>query len=86
MVGPRFGLDPIRRNGEIVGRGWYFFLGFYWFCFCFYRRWELGFNDSYITGWSFAYKPNPNPDYGALLWLKDKKHLRHEYRQEIFDA
>jgi hypothetical protein len=52
------------------------FFGFYWFCFCFFKKWPLPFYDEYVTGFSLAYKPNSKPAYGDLLWLRDKKWLR----------
>jgi len=71
MVGVRF--DGTSRNG------FYLFFGFYWFCFCFFRKWPLPFLDGLVTGLSLAYWPNRTATYGDLMWRKDKKYLRFDH-------
>jgi hypothetical protein len=86
MLGPRFDRIPLKWKGLTIAHGYYFFFGFYWFCFCFFKKWPLHFMDGYVTGFSFAYKPNSKATYGDLMWLNDRRYLRIEHPGDIFHA
>lgn len=86
MLGIRFDRVMHMRNGIRVARGWYVFLGFYWFCFAIFRKWPLDFMDSHATGFSFSYKPKPDLTEGDLMWSHNKKYLRFETRRDFYNA
>jgi len=78
MLGLRF--DRTERGG------FYVFFGFYWFCFCLFRKWPLPFFDGLVTGLSLAYGPNPTAGYGDLMWKKDKQYLRFDHSGDFRHA
>jgi len=86
MVGIRSDRMRYIRNGVTVCHGWYVFLGFYWFCFAFFRRFPIEFQHRYATGCFVSWKPNPKTRAGDLMWLKHKKYLRFDYMEDVRHA
>lgn len=86
MLGPRFDSVKHMQNGVTVARGLYFFLGFYWFSFAVLWKWPLPICDGYATGLVFSGWPNPNMDYGSLMWTKSKDYLRFDFPRNLHHA
>lgn len=86
MVGIRFDYVRHTRRGATVGRGFYVFFGFYWFCFAFFSKWPLVFVDRLASGVIFSYCPNPDMVEGDLMWRKNKKFLRMGHMEDLYHA